>query len=47
LFDTTNPTWVQVRGLHDIQKLKEIWDRFGVPPTNSRRYFKHPSTTKN
>lgn len=30
--DTTNPTWVQVRGLHDIQKLKELWDRFEFHP---------------
>ncbi len=30
--DTKNPTWVQVRGLHDIQKLKELWDRFEFHP---------------
>lgn len=30
--DTTNPTWVQVRGLHDISKLKQLWDRFEFHP---------------
>ncbi len=30
--DTPNPTWVQVRGLHDIEKLKELWDRFEFHP---------------
>lgn len=30
--DTSNPTWVQVRGLHDIDKLKELWDEFGFHP---------------
>ncbi|GAB5408393.1 MAG: magnesium/cobalt transporter CorA [Balneolaceae bacterium] len=29
---TNNPTWVQVRGLHDIFKLKELWDRFEFHP---------------
>lgn len=30
--DTVNPTWVQVRGLHDIDKLKELWDEFNFHP---------------
>jgi magnesium transporter len=30
--DTSNPTWVQVRGLHDIEKLKELWDEFNFHP---------------
>ena len=30
--DTPNPTWVQVKGLHDIDKLKELWDEFHFHP---------------
>ncbi|MFV1885380.1 MAG: magnesium/cobalt transporter CorA [Balneola sp.] len=30
--DTPNPTWVQVKGLHDIDKLKELWDEFNFHP---------------
>ncbi len=29
---TENPTWVQVKGLHDIPKLKELWDEFEFHP---------------
>ncbi|WP_018126817.1 magnesium/cobalt transporter CorA [Balneola vulgaris] len=29
---TSNPTWVQVKGLHDIPKLKELWDEFDFHP---------------
>lgn len=28
----TSKTWIQVRGLHDINKLKTIWDYFGLHP---------------
>lgn len=27
--ETSNPTWIQVKGLHDIPLLKELWDKFG------------------
>lgn len=27
--ETPNPTWIQVKGLHDISFLKELWDKFG------------------
>ena len=30
--DTPNPTWVQVKGLHDIDLLKELWDEFNFHP---------------
>lgn len=30
--DTPNPTWVKVRGLHDIEKLKKLWDEFEFHP---------------
>ncbi len=30
--DTSNPTWVQVKGLHDIEKLKDLWDEFNFHP---------------
>lgn len=30
--DTPNPTWIQVRGLHDIKALKELWDEFEFHP---------------
>jgi magnesium transporter len=30
--DTANPTWVQVKGLHDIDLLKELWDEFNFHP---------------
>lgn len=30
--NTTNPTWVQVKGLHDIEYLKELWDEFNFHP---------------
>lgn len=26
--NTNNPTWVQVKGLHDIEFLKELWEEF-------------------
>lgn len=26
--DTPNPTWIQVKGLHDIETLKELWTEF-------------------
>ncbi|MEQ9266037.1 MAG: magnesium/cobalt transporter CorA [Balneolaceae bacterium] len=29
---TTNPTWVQVIGLHDIEKLKSLWEEFEFHP---------------
>ncbi len=29
---TPNPTWVQVKGLHDIETLKELWDTFDFHP---------------
>lgn len=30
--DTSNPTWIQVKGLHDINLLKELWDKFKFHP---------------
>lgn len=30
--DTPNPTWLQVKGLHDIDHLKELWDEFEFHP---------------
>tara|TARA_R110002126_G_scaffold42758_1_gene123028 strand:+ start:845 stop:1930 length:1086 start_codon:yes stop_codon:yes gene_type:complete len=30
--DSPNPTWVQVKGLHDIELLKELWDEFNFHP---------------
>lgn len=30
--NTTNPTWVQVKGLHDIDYLKQLWDEFDFHP---------------
>lgn len=30
--DTPNPTWVQVKGLHDIPHLKKLWDEFDFHP---------------
>lgn len=30
--DTENPTWVQVKGLHDIELLKELWEEFNFHP---------------
>lgn len=30
--NTENPTWVQVRGLHEIDKLKALWDEFMFHP---------------
>jgi len=30
--DTVNPTWVQVKGLHDIAYLKQLWDEFNFHP---------------
>lgn len=29
---TPNPTWVQVKGLHDIEYLKELWEEFEFHP---------------
>ncbi|MEO9887630.1 MAG: magnesium/cobalt transporter CorA [Balneola sp.] len=30
--DTNNPTWIQVKGLHDIGYLKQLWDEFEFHP---------------
>lgn len=30
--DTPNPTWIQVKGLHDIALLKQLWDEFNFHP---------------
>lgn len=30
--NTPNPTWVQVKGLHDIVLLKELWEKFHFHP---------------
>ena len=30
--NTANPTWIQVKGLHDIEFLKQLWDEFDFHP---------------
>jgi len=30
--NTENPTWVQVKGLHDVEYLKQLWDEFDFHP---------------